>query len=108
MDISSASINFSIIYPEISLLVTAFVILILSSFKHAQKLAPLLALAGMLVTTCLVINQWGHQESGFFGMVTCDSFGVAFKLIFVVISILALLIAQNYLIAKGINRPEFY
>ncbi|NOY89165.1 MAG: NADH-quinone oxidoreductase subunit N [FCB group bacterium] len=108
MDLTSASINFSIIYPEISLLIAAALILVSVFHKSANRIAPYIALIGIVVSIAMIFKQWGHQESGFFGMITCDSFGVTFKLIFDVTALLSLLIAHRYMISKGINRPEFY
>jgi NADH-quinone oxidoreductase subunit N len=94
--------------PEIALLVAAFIILLTVFAKRLNAVAPLLAFVGMAVSLALSIAQWGNQKSGFFGMVSCDNFGVAFKILFLVTSMLALLTAYRYFQAKGINRPEFY
>ena len=108
IDITSGSIDLSLISPEISLLVAAFVILAMVFSRVAARFAPLLALLGLAASAAFVIEQWGNQQSGFFGMVTCDNFGVAFKLIFLLTSLLVLLISHRYMSAKGIDRPEFY
>jgi len=108
IDYSSASINFEMIYPEIALLAAAFVILLIGYLRNLDKLATSIAFVGLVLSLVLAIGQWDHQESGFFGMITCDNFGVAFKMIFVVTSILTLFIAHRFLRAKGIDRPEFY
>ena len=107
-DSTSAAISFEMIYPEITLLVAAFIILLTGYLKNLGKLTPAIALVGMLLSLTFAIRQWGHQQSGFFGMISCDNFGVAFKMIFVGTSLLALFIAHRYLTVKGINRPEFY
>jgi len=41
-------------------------------------------------------------------MVLCDNFGIIFKLIFVVASMITVFLAQGYMKARGINHPEFY
>ncbi len=108
IDFTSASIDFNIILPEIILLITAFIILIISISKKANQFSPVIALIGLVVTLYLAVNQWNHQVSGFFGMVTCDNFGVAFKVLFTVISTLTVLIAHRFMTVKNIARPEFY
>ncbi|MEW6411490.1 MAG: NADH-quinone oxidoreductase subunit N [Candidatus Zixiibacteriota bacterium] len=108
MDTTSASIDFSILYPEISLLIASFVILVMPFFKLPSRLAPIVAFLGMVVSAVAVFGQWGVQHSGFFGMVTCDNFGVAFKMIFVLTSILTMFMGHRYFTVKGIQRPEFY
>ena len=41
-------------------------------------------------------------------MVTLDKFGVMFKMLFCLGSLISILIAYRYLQVKGIERPEFY
>src|SRR3972149_2413882 len=53
-------------------------------------------------------GRWNDQQAGFGGMVTCDNFGIMFKMIFSVSSLMTLLIAQRLLVNQGIERPEFY
>lgn len=107
IDFTSASIDFGLIAPEIALLVGAFVIL-LTGFIKNNGLSPFMAVAALIVSGILASNQFGLNQSGFWGMVVCDNFGIAFKMIFVFTSLLATLLARNYLIAKNINKPEFY
>ncbi|MFH1687027.1 MAG: NADH-quinone oxidoreductase subunit N [bacterium] len=108
IDLTSASINFEMIYPEIALVVAAFVILLISSSRKLSTLAPLIAAGGILISFAAAAFQWGNQVSGFFGMVTCDDFGAAFKLLAAIIAFVSVCIAHRYLIAKGIDRPEYY
>ena len=108
IDFTSAQIDFSLIAPEIALLVAAFVILSIAFMKKSAQFAPVIALVGIAVSIYFISSQWHHQVSGFYGMVTCDNFGVSFKLLFSIIAILAVLLAQKYLEAKNINKPEYY
>ena len=108
IDFTSAQIDFSLIAPEIALLATAFLILLTAVMKKSAQFAPIISLAGIVVSIFYISTQWHHQASGFYGMVTCDNFGVSFKLLFSIIAILAVLLAQKYLQAKNINRPEYY
>ena len=108
IDFTSAQIDFSLIAPEIALLVAAFVILLITFMKKSAQIAPIIALLGIAASISFISTQWHHQASGFYGMVTCDNFGVTFKLLFSIIALLGVLIAQRYLTAKNINRPEYY
>ena len=108
IDFTSASIDFELIYPEIALLAASFLILLTAFQRRLARLAPLFALAGILISLALVARQWGHQQSGFLGMIACDNFGTAFKAIFLVTATLTVGIAHRYLVARNINRPEFY
>ncbi len=108
IDYTSASIDFALLGPEIALLASAFLILVTGYVKSLGKLSPGVAFVGLVIALVLSLNQWGNQSSGFFGMVTCDDFGSAFKVIFTLIAILTLLMAHRYLSHKSLNRPEFY
>jgi len=108
IDTTAASIDFSIIAPEIALLVAAFIILLSVYNKNMRNLAPIIATAGLLVSLLIAIEQMGNPKTGFFGMVTCDDFTVVFKILFVISSLLILLIGRRYFVSKNIDRPEFY
>jgi len=102
------SIDFQMIAPEMVLLGASFVILLLSSRRIISKAAIFVSLAALVASLCLAIGQWGNQASGFSGMVTCDDFGTAFKVIFLVVSILVALISHRFLVARQIDKPEYY
>ena len=108
IDYTSAGIDFGLIGPELALVIAASVILLTGYVKNLGRFAPALGFIGLAVAMGLAFGQWGKQHSGFFGMVTCDQFGVAFKIIFAGTSMLALLLAHRFLTVKGINRPEYY
>jgi NADH-quinone oxidoreductase subunit N len=108
IDEAVASIDLNLIAPELTLLITACVILLFSFARSMQRGASAVAFVGLVVALVLSANQWGHQASGFFGMVTCDNYGAMFKIIFCVASLLALLLAVRYFSQRGLNRPEFY
>ncbi|RKX28535.1 MAG: NADH-quinone oxidoreductase subunit N [Candidatus Zixiibacteriota bacterium] len=107
IDYTSAGIDFGLIAPEIALLVTAFVILLISSIRRLNAFPIYIAFIGLVVTLALSIQQWSNQESGFFGMISCDNFGIAFKILFSATSLLVLLLGYRYMIARGIDRPEY-
>ncbi len=105
---TSLSIDFGLIGPELALLVAASVILLIAFVAKASRLAPGVAVAGFAVSFGLALNQWSNQGAGFGGMVTCDHFGIMFKVLFIVGSFLSLLIAHRFFRHKGIDKPEFY
>ena len=108
IDFTSAAISFKLIYPEIFLLMGAAIVLISGCFQKTMKFSSGIAFITMIVSLIFAAGQWNDQQSGFFGMVSCDNFGVAFKVIFLGTSILTLFIAHRFLLAKGIDHPEFY
>jgi len=106
--VSSVNPDLAIIAPELILLIAASLILVFIPWKRMTMLAPAIALVGLAVSLRFALEQWGNQMSGFSGMVTCDDFGVMFKLIFLGAAVLSVLLAHRYLKARGIDKPEFY
>jgi NADH-quinone oxidoreductase subunit N len=106
--VSTVNPDFSLIAPELSLLIAASLILVFVPWKRMTLLAPVIALVGLAVSLRFALGQWGNPMSGFSGMVTCDDFGVMFKLIFIGASALSLLLALPYFKSRGIDKPEFY
>jgi NADH-quinone oxidoreductase subunit N len=106
--VSTVNPDLSLVAPELTLLIAASVILVFIPWRRVGGLAPTISLLGLIVSLILAAGQWGNQMSGFAGMVTCDDFGVMFKLIFAVAGILSVLLIGRYMTARGINRPEFY
>ncbi len=106
--VSALSVDLSLIYPEIALVVGSFVLLGMACSRKLSPLAPGVALVALVVGLWLVVDQWGHQGAGFADMVLCDNFGIMFKLIFVVASIVTLLLGRAYLKAKQLDRAEYY
>ncbi|HOD66651.1 MAG TPA: NADH-quinone oxidoreductase subunit N, partial [candidate division Zixibacteria bacterium] len=108
IDLTSAGIDFGLIGPETALLIAASVILLTGYLGRLGRFSPGLSLVGLSVALALAAASWGRQGSGFWGMVTNDNFGSAFKVIAAGTSILAQLMAQRWLAVKGYHRPEFY
>ena len=106
--ISTLSIDFSLIAPEVALLVAASVILVMAFTRRMDRFAPMIAFLGFAASLVFVFLQWDRKAGGFSGMVTIDQFAVVFKFLFIVASTLTLFIAQRYMEAKHIERPEFY
>ena len=105
---SALSVDLTLVLPELVLLIGAAAILGLACTSRLSKFAPTVALVALLVSLWMALNQWGHQGSGFSDMVMCDSFGITFKIIFTVASIICLFMGQRFMAVKGISRAEFY
>jgi NADH-quinone oxidoreductase subunit N len=106
--VSTLSIDFSLIYPEIALILGSFVILCFAVSRNLSRFSAEAALFTYLVALGLTASQWGNQGSGFSDMVVCDNFGILFKIIFLVASIITLLLGRGYFQSKGIERAEYY
>ena len=106
--VSALSIDLSLIYPELALVIGSFVLLAAACIKRFNNTAPLLSILIYAVALGLAVRQWDHQASGFADMVLCDNFGIMFKLIFVIASLITVFLAQGYMRVRGLNYPEFY
>ncbi|PKK82193.1 MAG: NADH-quinone oxidoreductase subunit N [candidate division Zixibacteria bacterium HGW-Zixibacteria-1] len=108
MDISSASLNFGIIAPEIVLLIAGMIILLIGNFLRDKAVLSYFSIAALAVALIPTIRQWNDPQSGFFGMVMIDNFAVLFNIIFITAGIITLLMARSYLVARNIEKFEFY
>jgi len=98
--------------PEIFLAVAGFVILLLGIPMGRRSSRPIIAVAiGALVVTAVLIFAVGRPEAGpqlILGeMLVIDSFAVFFKLLVLVASGLAMLMATGFLDRSGYSGGEF-
>ena len=88
--------NFSLILPEIVLLVAGIAILLLDAFSKDPKrtVTYVLSIASLLVLTALSWWQWsaGVNGTSFFGLMVADSFSHLLK----IVSYLAVLLTLVY------------
>ncbi|UCD17847.1 MAG: NADH-quinone oxidoreductase subunit N [Candidatus Zixiibacteriota bacterium] len=108
MDIRSAAIDFGLITPEIVLLAVAMAVLLLGTVIKSRGLMAFLSFGGLIGGLILAMQQWGHPESGFYGMVLVDNFAIFFSIIFTATGIITIMMSRDYLVARNIERYEFY
>jgi len=106
--VSALSVDFSLIAPEIVLLAASFVVLLLAWSEKLRRYMFGFALMAFVLSFCYAVGQWDHQGSGFADMVTCDNFGIMFKMIFLTASIITLFLGYRYMAVKKLDRPEYY
>jgi len=103
-------LNLSLLTPEIIILTVALLTLVLDLFQWPGRRYLLVTLgiwgiAGAMVAT---IHQWNIQQEAFFGLITTDNFAVYFKILFLVICGLTLLLSVNYLTPGELDLGEYY
>lgn len=108
MEIGSAVISFDLIAPQIILIGVASLILIFGNLIKIRILMAYLSLGALIAALIVTLSHWGQPQSGFFGMLMVDNFSIFCNIIFLTAGIIGLLMARNYLIARGIERFEFY
>ncbi|MEW5797104.1 MAG: NADH-quinone oxidoreductase subunit N [Candidatus Zixiibacteriota bacterium] len=106
--VSALSVDLSLILPEMVLLAGSFLLLAVACTRRLSGIAPSATVVTLLVSLWMISRQLAHQGSGFGDMVLCDHFGIMFKLIFVVASIITVFLAQGYMKARRLDMPEFY
>jgi NADH-quinone oxidoreductase subunit N len=102
--------DFVAFIPELILTVAVCLLLFIDLFvpKDKKHYLGIFALIGLIVTMASVVSLWGQNRSTFSNMLVLDGFALYFKLIFVSVAILTILISLRYLIIEEINLGEYY
>ena len=76
--------------PELTLLVTAVLVILLDLVVKNKWWLAALSIAGVVVSAGFAIAMWGGDSASiFFGMMAVDNFAIFFKLLFLVIAALS-------------------
>jgi NADH-quinone oxidoreductase subunit N len=104
-------IDLYLIAPEIALCLAGLLVLLVDAFsaKESRKQGiGILSLAGIVVAGAYTICQMGSARAGFGGMVLADGFALFFKLTFLIIAFLTVLISMSYTRREGIAPGEYF
>lgn len=103
-------ISFSAIAPETALLVTGIIVMLLSATSPAfsRRYAPYISLAGCAVALFLLRGMSEVTGTYYSGMLTLDSYGWFFRVLFVLIAAGAILISIGYLSSMKLLYGEYY
>lgn len=100
--------NFSLILPEIVLLVAGIAILLLDAFSKDPKrtVTYVLSIATLLVLTALSWWQWsaGVNGTSFFGLMVADSFSHLLKIVSYLAVLLTLVYGREYIQCRDMLR----
>ncbi|MHC4149321.1 MAG: NADH-quinone oxidoreductase subunit N [Planctomycetota bacterium] len=110
MDFTPPSIQMSSIFPQIALVVTASVLLLMPLFtsRIKREILAVVAIAGLAVALWAVIVLWDRNLTGFNGTVLVDNFALAFTIVFLVGALLSILLSLNKVEAEYLNYGDFY
>jgi NADH-quinone oxidoreductase subunit N len=98
-----------LIVPELTLLATAVVVILLDLVLKNKWWLAALSIAGIVVSAGFAIAMWGgDSESIFFGMMAVDNFAIFFKLLFLVITALVILASTDYVSKLKRFQGEYY
>jgi NADH-quinone oxidoreductase subunit N len=102
-------INLSLLAPEIVVLITALLVLMLDllPWKSRKVLLATVGLLGTVSALLITIKQWEVGGEAFYGMVVADKFSVYFKILFLIICGLTILLSINYITRGGMDLGEY-
>jgi NADH-quinone oxidoreductase subunit N len=104
-------INLYLISPEIIITAFGFFVLMIEVFwpkERGKKNLGYFSLIGVILAFLLTLSQKGYVKSGYEGMFVADGYSLFFKIIFLIIAGLTILISIGYTRREGIDFGEYY
>jgi len=110
MEISIPTLNFLVIAPEIVVLITALVVMIVDLFLTKEQRSRLawLSLVGVLAAAAVSYAIWDESGATIQNMLVADDYALFFNLIFLTAAALAILFSVEYTGRAGLPRGEYY
>lgn len=98
------------ILPEIILAILACALFVIDPFVPREKKEQLgfFAVGALILSGVSIIPLWGQNISTFSGMITLDPYALFFKILFLLIGILVILMSIRYVQIERINLGEYY
>ena len=101
-------LNFGLLAPELTLAITAVVVVLLDLFLKQRLVLPAVSIAGLVIAAAFTIAMWGGSATLFNDMLAVDSFALFFKLLFLVIAALVILASTGYVAKFRRFQGEYY
>jgi NADH-quinone oxidoreductase subunit N len=104
-------IDLYLIAPEIVITAFAFLVLLIDVFspkKEKKGYLGIISLIGIIISFLYTLPLMGSPQSGFAGMFTSDGYALFFKITFLIIAFLTILISIGYTRREGIEFGEYY
>ena len=99
------------IIPEIIVLLTACIVLIVDLFAPEKDRAFTLAVTtiiGLVLAMLTETQLHGKDISGFYGTVVADDFSILFEFIYMSVAILTVFVSRHYIAENEMNFGEYY
>ena len=100
--------NLGLFTPELSLVITAVVVILLDLFVERKGLLAAVSIVGLIVAAGFTIALWGSSQAIFNNMMAVDSFALFFKLLFLGIAALVILSTVDYASKLARFQGEYY
>jgi len=110
MEISIPTSNWLVVAPEIVVLVTALLVMMVDLFlgkEHKGRLAWL-SLVGVLVAAGLSYYIWDGSDAVLHDMLAADGYALFLNLVILTAAALAILFSVEYTARTGLARGEYY
>ena len=110
----------SVILPGIVVAATALLVVFVDLVLPQKRVLAWVAAGGLVAGAAVAVGQWitrdggqlsldGHKpEPGFAGMVAMDKYGLYCVLLFAVVGVLTIMVADGYMERRRAARGEFY
>ncbi len=99
------------IIPEIIVLVTACIVLLVDLFapqKESSFTLEVTTIIGLLLAIMSEVKLHGYGITGFYGTIVADEFSVLFELIYLSVAIVTVFISKHYISENEMNFGEYY
>jgi NADH-quinone oxidoreductase subunit N len=102
-------LNFELLAPELTLAITAVVVILLDLFLKPKWWLAAVSILGLVVSAGFTISMWGGASLALFNnLLAVDSFALFFKLLFLVIAALVILASADYVAKFQRFQGEYY
>ena len=109
MQIEIPFLNFPALYPQIIVVVTAFLVMIVDLVANDKRTVGYVSLIGLVVAAIVNFTMFGPaQASAFQTMAVSDGYSLVLNLVFLVTAFLSILLSISYLQGKDMQRGEYY
>ncbi|MBC8258244.1 MAG: NADH-quinone oxidoreductase subunit N [SAR324 cluster bacterium] len=99
------------IIPEIIVLLTACIVLLVDLFAPKKERAFTLAVTtiiGLLLALLAETQLHGKEITGFYGTVVADDFSILFEFIYMSVAIVTVFVSRHYISDNEMNFGEYY
>lgn len=100
--------NLSLLLPELVLVATGVALVLVDLFTERKRVLVSVGLAGVLLALAALIPGFGTSAPIWSDMIQVDSFAAFFKVVFLAVAALVLLVSLEYVERERIQAGEFY
>jgi NADH-quinone oxidoreductase subunit N len=110
MDLSEIFKSTLLIGPEITLIITGMILILIDPLVLRDKKKELfwVALIGIIIAFILNLNRLDNSSLAFLGALSIDVFSGFFNVIFLVSCFIAVILSREYISNMGLRPNEFY